>query len=108
MIRFWNEGRLLRSVALKEILPDLNRLRRTVSHWHWGNYVGFDRSGLFVVETVDGKRHRFDVSTGVLSLVSVFLKKAMRKHLDRLVEIEAGSKSLTPCSSSPPAMGESL
>lgn len=64
MLNFWREGRLLRSVSLKELLPDLNRLEKTVSHWHWGNYVGFDRNGQFVVETVDGKRHRYDVSTG--------------------------------------------
>ena len=64
MLDFWNEGRLLRSVSLKELLPDLNRLEQTVSHWYWGYYVGFDPNGQFVVETVDGKRHLYDVSTG--------------------------------------------
>ncbi len=64
MLNFWNEGHLLRSVRLRELLPDLDRLERTVSHWYWGNYVGFDSYGQFVVETVDGKRHRYDVSTG--------------------------------------------
>jgi hypothetical protein len=64
MLHFWNEGQLLHSVSLGQLLPDLSRLKRTVSHWHWGNYVGFDQNGHIVVETVDGKRHRFNVSTG--------------------------------------------
>jgi hypothetical protein len=64
MLQFWAAGNLLRSVPLEELLPDLSNLERTASHWNWGYYVGFDSDSLFVVETVDKKRHRYNVITG--------------------------------------------
>lgn len=64
MLQFWGEGSLVRSVALGELISDVTKLEPTVSHWHWGTYVGFRSDGLFEVETVDGKRHHYDVVTG--------------------------------------------
>jgi hypothetical protein len=31
---------------------------------HWGNFVGFDEAGHYVVETVEGRRIRVDVAKG--------------------------------------------
>lgn len=62
MLRFWADGQLLRSVRLRELLPDLGKLQRTVSHWHWGNYRGFDADGDLILKTVDGRTHHYSVT----------------------------------------------
>ncbi len=64
MLRFWKRGTLIRAVPLKELLSDLESLERTVSHWHWGNYLGIDGDGHMSVKTVDGHLHRYDITTG--------------------------------------------
>lgn len=65
MIRFFKRGKLFNIVALGELQPDLKKLKRTVSHYHWGSYLGFDKEGHYVVETVDGRKLAFDVNTGM-------------------------------------------
>ncbi len=38
--------------------------RRIVSHLNWGSYLGFDEAGRYAIETVEGRRLAFDVTTG--------------------------------------------
>jgi hypothetical protein len=64
MAYFFRRGELVNSVTLGQLLRDLSRLERTASHYHWGNYLGINKNGSFVIETVDGSAHEFDVTTG--------------------------------------------
>lgn len=63
MIRFFRKGELLNTVTLGELLNQ-SSLKRTVSHYLWGNYLGLDDKGRYVVETVEGRKLAFDVATG--------------------------------------------
>lgn len=67
MLTFYDRGRLVRSVTLAELVPDLTKLRRTVSHYEWGRCVGFDGPATYSVETVDRGLLRFDATTGQLA-----------------------------------------
>jgi hypothetical protein len=64
LLSFYECGKLLRVVKLNEVITDLRRLRRTVSHYSWGRFVGFDEKNQYLLETVEGVRIAFDVSTG--------------------------------------------
>jgi len=64
MIRFFKKGRLLKTVILSELIKDQGSLERTVSHYYWGRYLGLDEKGRYVVETVEGRKLAFDVTTG--------------------------------------------
>lgn len=64
MITFWRRGRLVRDVALSEVIEDFSRLERTASHLLWGHTVGFDARGRFLVHTVEDRMLAFDVESG--------------------------------------------
>jgi hypothetical protein len=64
MLYFFKRGELLNHVTLEQIIRDNSKLRRTASHYAWGNFLGLDKSGRYVVETVEGRRIRFDLTTG--------------------------------------------
>jgi hypothetical protein len=64
MISFVKKGELVRMVTLGELLRNMSSLQRTVSHYRWGDYLGFDKKGRYVVKTVEGNRLTFDVTTG--------------------------------------------
>jgi hypothetical protein len=64
MIRFFKRGKLVNMVTLGELLKDQSSLKRTASHYLWGNYLGLDKQGHFVVETVEDRKLAFDVATG--------------------------------------------
>jgi hypothetical protein len=64
MLYFFKRGELINHVTLDQIIRDNSKLQRTVSHYHWGNFEGLDQAGRYVVETVDGRRIRFDVAKG--------------------------------------------
>jgi hypothetical protein len=64
IITFWREGAVVRRVPLSEVIRDLRKLQRTASHYRWGEYLGFNASGHFVVKTVDRGSVAFDVATG--------------------------------------------
>ena len=36
MLTFFHGGNIVRRVTLRELVPDLSRLQRTVSHYEWG------------------------------------------------------------------------
>ena len=64
MIDFFKRGEHIKTVTLGELLKDRSSLKRTVSHYLWGNYLGLDENGHYVVETVEGRKLVFDVPTG--------------------------------------------
>jgi hypothetical protein len=70
MLSFYERGKLSRAVKLDELIRDFTKLRRTASHYYWGQYLGFgernrlDEANRYIVETVEGQRIAFDVATG--------------------------------------------
>lgn len=66
MLTFYQMGQKGRVVKLRELVPDLGLLRKTASHWVWGQYIGFDEKNRYQVKTVDGRLLRFDAATGGL------------------------------------------
>jgi predicted SnoaL-like aldol condensation-catalyzing enzyme len=64
MIEFFKRGELIGTVKLGDLLKDQSSLKRTVSHCLWGSYLGLDAKGHYVVETVEGRKLVFDVTTG--------------------------------------------
>jgi hypothetical protein len=65
MLYFFKEGKLIHYVTLDQLIEDLDNLQRTVSHIYWGNYLGFDEEGHYVLETVENRKIAFDVKTGI-------------------------------------------
>lgn len=64
MIKFYTKGKLIKTVTLGELVEKQSSLKRTASHYLWGNYLGLDVKGRYVVETVEGRKLIFDVTTG--------------------------------------------
>ena len=56
----------LAAAALGEVMSGSSNLRRSVSHLNWGSYLGFGEAGHHAIETVEGRRLAFDVTTGGL------------------------------------------
>ena len=63
MITFYQDGAEVAKVPLSRLMPDLKLLRRSASHWVWGEYIGFAPGG-FRVKTVDGRILTLDPATG--------------------------------------------
>ena len=53
------------AVPLYRIIRDFSGLERTVRYYHWGRYLGFDRAGHYLIETVEERRIAYDVTTGL-------------------------------------------
>lgn len=66
ILTFWRRGELVRKVPLTEIVEDLSRLRLTGGHRLWGQTLGFDDQGRFLVQTVEDRVLAFDVKDGSL------------------------------------------
>jgi hypothetical protein len=66
MVHFIHRGRVVRHLTLHDLLPDLSKLERTVSHFSWGDFNGINDRGEFIALPVDGRAMRFDVATGHL------------------------------------------
>ena len=65
MITFWEHGRSIRVVSLGTIVPDKSILRRTFSHFAWGNIEGINGRNQLVVIRIDGREFRFNMTTGL-------------------------------------------
>lgn len=63
MLTFYRQGKPFKSVTLRELLPDLSKLRETASNYSWGVYAGFE-GNLYRVDTEDGRTLHFDPKTG--------------------------------------------
>ena len=64
LLTFWREGSKIREVRVKDLFPDHSLLRRTVSHYTWGEVEGIDEHGRLRVRRIDGTTLLFDVTTG--------------------------------------------
>lgn len=65
MLTFYRRGQVFRTVRLEELITDIAiKMNRTVSHYHWGDYLGLDENGRFGVRTATGHETRFDMTTG--------------------------------------------
>ena len=66
IIRFYDSNGLVSTIKLGTLFPGLAGLKRTVSHYHWGEVVGVNREGRVVVRLVDGRRLQFSMPDGRL------------------------------------------
>jgi hypothetical protein len=79
MIQFVERGRIVREVTLHELMPDLSKMIKTASSWHWGDFSpGLNGRGEFVVKTVDYRELHFDVKTGRLVMVDRMYRAWLR------------------------------
>ena len=65
LLSFYRSGVLIRRVTLADLVKDLSKLERTVSHWSWGHYVGIEGGTPYRVVTVDRGQLVFDMKTGM-------------------------------------------
>ena len=63
MLTFYRRGETIAVVRLRDLANWLN-LQRTVSHYYWGDYLGLDADGHYVVRVSRGGEIRFDMTTG--------------------------------------------
>lgn len=64
LVTFWRDGVKVAEAPLSAVVEDLGKLTRTVSHYRWGGYIGFDEQGRFVVDTIEQRGLRIDPATG--------------------------------------------
>jgi hypothetical protein len=64
LFTFWREGKKVREVTVKDLVPDRAVLQRTASHYHWGTVDEIDVKGRLVVRRADGEVFRFDLERG--------------------------------------------
>lgn len=65
MLSFFDRGRLIRQVRLSELVTDFSTLKKTVSHYEWGHYLGLNAQDHFTVELLDKRWILFDAKTGL-------------------------------------------
>ena len=63
MLTFHRRGEAFAVTRLRDLANWLN-LQRTVSHYYWGDYLGLDADGHYVVNVSRGGEIRFDMTTG--------------------------------------------
>ena len=95
MIRFFKKNKLIKTVTLGELLTDVSKLERTVSHYRWGSYIGLDKKGRYVVETVEGKKLAFDVTTGTPEGQSQSMGMPGKSHKGPLPKADESLRLLT-------------
>ena len=66
VVVFWKDGERVASHTLANLGYTRRDLRRTVSHYFWGDYQGWDEEGRFRLAMVDGATLVFDVAAGEL------------------------------------------
>ena len=65
ILTFMNRNAVVRVIQVGELFPKMSSLRRTASHYAWGNVVGISQNDQFIVQLVDGRRVAFSVLTGL-------------------------------------------
>lgn len=103
LIRFFKKGKRINVVTLGELVEDQSSLKRTVSHLCWGSYLGLVE-GHYAVETVEGRKLIFDVTTGK-PLRPAALNGKARPALTPPVQKPVGPNAATAPSLKPPLRG---
>ena len=67
MIKIWKSGVLKYTIRLDSLIDNFSSLERTVSHYQWGDFSGFDKNENFVVSTVENRRLLININTGIVS-----------------------------------------
>ena len=65
LLIFMNRKATVRVVSVGDLFSKLSSLRRTASHYAWGEVVGVTSHDQLVVQLVDGRRVAFSVLTGL-------------------------------------------
>ena len=53
LLTFYKHGLKIAKYTIKDLIVDLGQLKPTVSHYEWGEYLGFDEEGHYIVQTVE-------------------------------------------------------
>ena len=64
MLRFFNRGRLVRTVTLRDLYNNKSELTSTASHFVWYRTIKLNKANQLVVELVNGKTVAFAAKTG--------------------------------------------
>ncbi len=64
VLRFVRRGEVIAVLTLHDVVPDRSILRGTASHLAWRQGEGIDTDGHFLVITMDGVKHHYDMTTG--------------------------------------------
>ena len=64
LLTFWENGKKIREVRVRDLFPKRSILQHTASHYLWCQSVGLDEHGRLKVERVDHQIFLFDVATG--------------------------------------------
>ena len=62
-------GELLRQFTLDQIITDFSKMPRTVSHYNWGTYIGFNSKDEFIIETFDNRQIALNIETGKIAVL---------------------------------------
>ena len=65
-LRIIKQGKIVKIVKLNELISDYANLRRTVSHYDWGKYLGFNKDNEFILETVEHIWFFINPDTGII------------------------------------------
>jgi hypothetical protein len=74
MLRFYYRARLIKTVVLQDLIANIPAARGSGPSWLWGTYEGFFGTREFMVDTIEGRRLTYDVSTGIITK-SEFVKE---------------------------------
>jgi hypothetical protein len=67
-LAFYENGKLLQSYSIADLVEDESRLPHSVSHFKWAADISFnDSRNQLIVETYDGQRYVFEVKPGRVS-----------------------------------------
>lgn len=67
LLSFYVKGKKIGAVTVGSLFPKGKGLARTVSHFAWGTVSGQETSDVVRLETVDGRKFRFDMKNGKVS-----------------------------------------
>lgn len=82
MLQFVERGRIVHELTLHELMPDLSKMIKTVSSWHWGEASpGLNNRGEFLVQTADYRKLHFDVKTARLVRVDTMYRPWLRDFM---------------------------
>ena len=56
MLIILKRGKIVKTVKLNELIKDFHNLQKTVSHYNWGKFVGFNNKNEYIIETVENNR----------------------------------------------------
>jgi hypothetical protein len=65
LLTFMNRNAVVRIVTVGELFPGMSSLRRTASHYAWGDIVGISAHDQLIVQLEGGRRVAFSVLTGL-------------------------------------------